>query len=246
MIIPRILHQTWKSEELPPTFKKWVSTWKERHPSWQHILWTDEMNRKFIATDFPWFLETYDAYETNIQRVDAARYFILYHYGGVYVDMDFACLRNIEPLLEGETCVLGREHDEHCKTHKKSLIISNAFIACAPKHPFISMLCNEAGTALPKTYSSNTRVLESTGPFMLTRVFEQFPEKKSLKVLHYSAMYPLTKSEAKKALPVEEAPAEIKEKLKNAFAIHYYYGTWWRFRKKKVLSVFGIKFKNKK
>ena len=37
---------------------------------------------------YPWFLETWDAYPFNIERADAIRYFVLAHYGGVYIDLD--------------------------------------------------------------------------------------------------------------------------------------------------------------
>ena len=35
----------------------------------------------------------YDGYPSYIQRCDAARYFIVYHHGGVYVDLDIECFR---------------------------------------------------------------------------------------------------------------------------------------------------------
>lgn len=38
--------------------------------------------------EYPWFLETFDTYRFPIQRADAIRYFILAHYGGVYIDLD--------------------------------------------------------------------------------------------------------------------------------------------------------------
>ena len=39
--------------------------------------------------------EIYDNYDVNIKRVDAVRYFYLYHFGGLYVDLDFECIKNI-------------------------------------------------------------------------------------------------------------------------------------------------------
>ena len=40
------------------------------------------------AYRYPWFLETWDNYPFNIERADAIRYFVLAHYGGVYIDLD--------------------------------------------------------------------------------------------------------------------------------------------------------------
>jgi hypothetical protein len=46
------------------------------------------MARTFIATHYPWFLETFEGYKYPIQRADSIRYFVLYHYGGIYIDLD--------------------------------------------------------------------------------------------------------------------------------------------------------------
>ena len=51
-------------------------------------LWTDKKAREFIAAEYPWFLETFDGYTYPIQRADAIRYFVLHHFGGIYIDLD--------------------------------------------------------------------------------------------------------------------------------------------------------------
>jgi hypothetical protein len=43
--IPRIIHQTWKTADVPPRFAAWRESWARLHPGWQHRLWTDEDNR---------------------------------------------------------------------------------------------------------------------------------------------------------------------------------------------------------
>ena len=40
------------------------------------------------ACRYPWFLETFDGYPYPIQRADAIRYFVLHHFGGIYIDLD--------------------------------------------------------------------------------------------------------------------------------------------------------------
>lgn len=106
--IPRIIHQTWKTKDVPSPLDQLPQTWKEYLPNWEYILWTDEMNREFVCKHFPDFLEKYDTYPCNIQRADAIRYLLLKVYGGLYVDMDFECLENIEFLLEGSDFIVGR------------------------------------------------------------------------------------------------------------------------------------------
>lgn len=68
----------------------------------EYMLWTDATARQFIAEKYPAFLPTFDGYEYNIQRADAIRYFVLHHFGGVYMDLDMGCRRRIDPLLKGD------------------------------------------------------------------------------------------------------------------------------------------------
>ena len=68
-------------------------------PRSEYILWTDVTSRKFIATNYPWFLSTFDNYPYPIQRADAIRYFVLHSFGGIYMDLDVGCQRNMDPLL---------------------------------------------------------------------------------------------------------------------------------------------------
>jgi inositol phosphorylceramide mannosyltransferase catalytic subunit len=42
---------------------------------------------------------------------DIARYEILLQVGGVYIDTDFECLRNVEPLIDGIECFAAQERD---------------------------------------------------------------------------------------------------------------------------------------
>ena len=54
-------------------------------------LWTNDTTRELLTNEYPWFLRTYDNYKYPIQRADSIRYFILAHYGGIYVDLDNVC-----------------------------------------------------------------------------------------------------------------------------------------------------------
>lgn len=227
MNIPRILHQTWKNEHIPDNFRQLAQTWKDRHAGWKYLLWTDEMNRNFIAAHFPYFLPVYDSYSTNIQRVDAVRYFILYKYGGFFIDLDFECLANIEPIVNDATCVFGCEPREHCEIHNKQLIISNAFMGAVPGSLFFKALCSELNYNRIITDHPNDRVLETTGPFMLSRLYDSYERKEEIKLLDPCFMYPLTKDELAE-LSEGVQHASIIKKINNAYGIHHYAGTWWK------------------
>jgi len=52
------------------------------HPGWDVYLWTDELAATFVADHFPELREMWENYRYPIQKIDALRYMILYHYGG--------------------------------------------------------------------------------------------------------------------------------------------------------------------
>lgn len=95
-----IIHQSWKTTNLPSSFKKWSDSWLFHNPGFKRIVWDDEDNRNLIALHYPWFLSTYDSLPKHIEKVDAARIFYLHKFGGVYSDMDVECLASVAPLLE--------------------------------------------------------------------------------------------------------------------------------------------------
>lgn len=96
---PRVLHQTWKDESVPEHWRTSPEAWRRLHPGWEHRLWTDADLRELIETHYAWFLPTYDGFKYNIQRVDAARTFVLHHEGGVYSDLDVEPTRSLEPYV---------------------------------------------------------------------------------------------------------------------------------------------------
>jgi len=65
-------------------------------PISEYILWTDRSSRDFIQEHYPWFLDTFDGHKYPIQRTYAIRYFILFHFGGIYVNVDVGCLRRFD------------------------------------------------------------------------------------------------------------------------------------------------------
>jgi mannosyltransferase OCH1-like enzyme len=93
-LIPKIIHQVfhnWRqpgNDTLPADWVEVRQTCIDLNPDFEIKLWTEASSRDFIAKEYPWFLNTYDGYRIKVQRVDAVRYFLLLHYGGIYLDLD--------------------------------------------------------------------------------------------------------------------------------------------------------------
>lgn len=228
MNIPKIIHQTWKDTVIPEHLKAYVQSWKTLHPDWEYILWTDEMNRAFLSLNFPEFLKVYDNYHAAIQKVDAVRYFILRKMGGLFVDLDFECRKNMVPLLDNAAFVAGMEPPAHAQTHKKEYIISNAFMASTAEHEFIQRICQELERNDYMKYREEpgfNLILDCAGPFMLSRLYNNFDKKELVKIVSHELLYPLVKNEQSGKPDLHKRLNE--QHTQDAYAIHHYWGSWW-------------------
>ena len=157
--IPKILHQTWRDCNVPVYQAGWRAHCDTTlRLDWAFWLWDDVANRELIRSSFGSHLPLYDSYEVGIKRADVIRLFILYKHGGVYMDLDFLCLRPFEslPYLPDGMAVFGwQDHNNH--------IAANAFMAAPPGHPFIAFLISQL------IHGDRRQVFTSTGPYFLTQ-----------------------------------------------------------------------------
>lgn len=226
--IPKIIHQTWKDEQLPEAFQLLSQTWKEMLPGWEYRLWTDDMNREFVKTHYPDFLGKYDAYPNKIQRADAIRYLLLQTYGGLYVDLDFECIDSeFITLLEGAEFVAGKEPYAHSARYGMDHIICNALMASIPNHPFLEYTIQRMMTH-PRGWDvrHGGDILSSTGPFLLTDSYNAYQDKDNLKIIEPDLLYPIRVGESQ-FIFADKVSEEMEQRINNAYAIHYFSGTWW-------------------
>lgn len=229
--IPRIIHQTWKTASLPRQLAELRQTWRKHHPDWELRLWTDAGNRRFIRAKHPWFLPFYDRYPQPIMRADAVRYLILQTYGGMYVDLDFECLRPLDPLLEDCALALGREppanlddliRGQPARAAERELLakglLCNAWMASTAEHPFWRHVVDHLVRA-----HGEADTLDATGPLMLTRACLDFDGRDAIRILPSAALYPASMSETQRRgwRRQWQPPAD-------AFAVHHWHGSWWR------------------
>ena len=122
------------------------------------------MSRKFIATEYPWFLDTFDSYPFPIQRADSIRYFVLAHYGGIYIDLDDGCNRSLDPLLAYPAWL----------RRTVPTGISNDAMGAVPQHPFFLKVIESLSL-----YNHNWRVpyitvMYTTGPLFLSVLWKEW------------------------------------------------------------------------
>ena len=106
----RIIHRTWKSYEVPIQWTVGASSCKSANRNWIYCHWTDDDLESFIEAQYPGFASLYHRYRYPISRVDVARYFLLYHYAGIYLDLDISCIVPFDQIVTSVANVTSPNH----------------------------------------------------------------------------------------------------------------------------------------
>ncbi|UNI18041.1 hypothetical protein JDV02_004338 [Purpureocillium takamizusanense] len=177
--VPRIIHQAYLDEQSPGnrTIPQELATshWtcESTHPTWEYKLWHSDEARAFIKSEFPSFLAIYDGFKSAQQRSDALRYFLVRHFGGIYIDLHIHCDASLEPLLFYPAWV----------AYSGEGPLSNDIIAGEPGHPFWLLMTtteSDPGPFKAKTPAAPPHVGPhvAMGPWYETQKWERYHAEK--------------------------------------------------------------------
>lgn len=94
--IPKIIHYCWfGNNPLPELANKCIASWKKFLPDYEIKVWNE--------SNFDVYMTTYTAEAYRLKKYafvsDYARFWILYHYGGIYFDTDVEVIRPLDDIL---------------------------------------------------------------------------------------------------------------------------------------------------
>lgn len=115
-------------------------------------------------------MHTWHRYSYEIQRVDATRYFLLFHFGGVYLDLDIGCKKALSPLL----------HYEAAFPKTTPTGVSNDVMISTPRHPLFKQIIQNLPIYSQSWGSKYLTVFFSTGPIFLTNQILIYMQKREL------------------------------------------------------------------
>lgn len=129
--IPKIIHQIWIGPKpLPEIVKKFAETWRQLNPNFTYMLWTNELIGEILDEMTEEHRDLYETVESFQAKADLLRYYILYMYGGLYVDADIKCLASFEEMHHYYDFYVGIT----CNYSYQGELINNALIATASGH----------------------------------------------------------------------------------------------------------------
>ena len=164
--IPKIIHQMWKDnyDTIPYDLKRWRAGCQQVNHNYEFRFYYDSDLKTFVTTYYPEYLALFNSLH-GVFMADMARILYVYHYGGIYMDLDFYCVRNFDCMIKNiekqyNLNILREEHI-HYKKAGHVLIVPNEpylqsimlylnnrtiiqdYFAATPKHPFFKWLLDE-------------------------------------------------------------------------------------------------------
>jgi len=208
-MIPKKIHYCWfGNKELDKKSKACIASWKKFLPEYEIIEW-NEKNFDLNQNDF-----VREAYEQNKYAfvTDYVRLYVLYHYGGIYMDTDVEVVKSLDDLLQNRAFT-GVERGEYCIT---------GTLGAEQHHPWIGELL--------KYYDGKFFVLDNgelnitTNTVIITTITKKlygWKEGNRLSKLDDDiVIYPFEFLCAKNGMTNEYLITE------NTYTIHHFNGSW--------------------
>jgi len=228
-MIPKIIHYCWfGGNPIPEAHAAYISGWGKLLPDYEIKLW-DETN--FDVNAVPFTAQVAKAKKWGF-IVDYVRAYVVYNYGGIYLDTDVELIKPFDDDMLENRCFSGFENDKNI----------------APGLVF----AGEKGCAIAKElldfYSAYTFIKENgelnltASPVIFTNILLKYNLKQNntRQELGVITVYPT------EYFCPKDFNTGILKITKNTYAVHHYAASWVQNnaakaydRRRKIYSVFG-------
>jgi mannosyltransferase OCH1-like enzyme len=201
-MFPKTIHQIWLQgvDQIPVKFVPNMTKNKELNSGFKYVLWDEFKILELIRTLDKKYLNTYSKLLYLHQKVDFARYVILYVHGGIYMDMDAYCIKSFNDVLtdyQSYELIVSKTNTsflENLLWVGSLTMINNGVIIAKSQSPTLSLLIDyitnlesDPKHILPKVWYINN----TTGPKIFTRiVLESISLGNLIKILPYEYFEP--------------------------------------------------------
>jgi hypothetical protein len=195
--VPRIIHQTFHTRELPPELADSLAAIRRGNPDWRHQFYDDADIRHFIDDRYgPAVLDYFDAINPKYRaaRADFFRYLVVYAEGGVYLDAKSLPTRPLGEVIRPDDQFLISQWDNGPDggypgwgldpevAQVPGGEFQQWYVAAAAGHPFLRAVLERVLRNL-RTYNPGLHgvgqrgVLRVTGPIAYTRAIHPLLER---------------------------------------------------------------------
>jgi len=181
-MIPKTIHQIFwdfSGESKPldkfPIFQDCNFVVEQRSKSYgfEHKVWSYKDCEDLLKENYPEYIELWDDFPEPVMKCDFVRYIILYHHGGIYLDMDVYPMRDFSELLSGRE-IFTTWHDDSRQ------LPYNAVMMSEEGNPLFLEIAEHSKESYYKKYKlpgyvkmTGRFVFQTTGHKMLKRVLKK-------------------------------------------------------------------------
>lgn len=103
-VIPKVIHQTYHSKNLPPEIQENIQYLKTLNPEWELKLYDDDEILNYIKSHYPNLVDIYNKINPiyGAAKADFFRYLVVYNEGGVYLDIKSSMSKPLNDILKAE------------------------------------------------------------------------------------------------------------------------------------------------
>lgn len=154
-------------------YKKYIDSWKKYNPNCIYKFWYNREIENLWTLAPEKYINQYNKMR-HIEKCDFTRYWILYLFGGVYVDLNTMCYKDIRPLVFDKNNTprklgLAFEPSEHFSMSGYGSLITNSFLVSQPHNPFWIQFMDYICENYWPSNDTIEFVLINTGPAALAR-----------------------------------------------------------------------------
>jgi mannosyltransferase OCH1-like enzyme len=179
-MIPKIIHQTYKTKDLPPQLDKISKYIQEVCPTFEYRLYDDDDIINFIKDNYD--EETLCLYnminpKLGMARADFFRYLLIYKVGGFYFDIKSYPSRDLSRWAEHFSFITAHWQDSHHADKLKYKLgeFQNWHVMSEPGHPILAQVILRMKENIknyrhrPNQIDVKMDVLDVTGPLCYSR-----------------------------------------------------------------------------
>jgi mannosyltransferase OCH1-like enzyme len=187
-MIPKIIHQTFKTKNLPLELQEVVFRLKDACPTFEHRLYDDEDMYNFIKDNYD--EETLSLYnminpKLGMAKADFFRYLLIYKVGGFYFDIKSCTDRDLTEWADNFKFITAHWcHIHHAEALNYKLgEFQQWHIISEPGHPILELTITRMKQNIknyvhrPDKIDHKTDVLNVTGPLCYSRAILETKDK---------------------------------------------------------------------
>ncbi|MGG3564221.1 glycosyltransferase [Neobacillus rhizosphaerae] len=225
-MIPKVIHYCWFGKgDMPKLAQKCINSWEKYCPDYKIIEW-NEQNFDITSNKY-----VYEAYQNKKYAfvTDYVRLYVMYKYGGIYMDTDVEVLSSLDIFLNNKA-FSGFETQDYVPTGvmacEKEFELFGEFLAYYEDKSFVN---NDGSLDM----TSNVRIM--------TNILEKYGLNKNgeFQVINGFALYPMDYF-----CPLDNATGRL-NKTANTATIHWFNKSWVdpiKRKRSKITRIFHLLF----